>query len=86
MKTAWNTSTILVLSFLTVLIAKSLALSEGKIYTNEYAVYIPKGKEVADKLAKEHGLSNEGQVRKLSINAYYVSASVHIQYLKKNQT
>lgn len=34
------------------------------LYSNEFAVHIPTGKEVADTIASKHGFLNRGQVSK----------------------
>lgn len=33
------------------------------VYSNEFAVHIPEGPEVADTIASKHGFINRGQVR-----------------------
>lgn len=32
------------------------------IYSNQFAVYVPSGREAADEIAQEHGFDNHGQV------------------------
>lgn len=53
------------ISVVILLIAKSLALGGDKIYTNEYAVYIPGGEEEATRLAEKHFFKNKGQIGEL---------------------
>ncbi|KYQ60341.1 hypothetical protein ALC60_00749 [Trachymyrmex zeteki] len=33
------------------------------IYSNQFAVYVPSGSEIADEIAQEHGFDNHGQVK-----------------------
>lgn len=41
------------------------------IYSNEFAVHVPDGPEVADEIARKHGFENKGQVRSsLSLKRY----------------
>ncbi|EDW82572.1 uncharacterized protein Dwil_GK25062 [Drosophila willistoni] len=37
-------------------------MPEEPIYTNEFAVYIPAGKSVADEIAAKYGFTNKGQI------------------------
>ncbi|PIK61372.1 putative proprotein convertase subtilisin/kexin type 5 isoform X1 [Apostichopus japonicus] len=95
MDIAQNKMALLLLPLFSLLLAKSLALGGDKIFTNEYAVYIPNGKETADKLAKSHGFSNEGQIADLENYFLFThngiskrstsSADVHARLLKENE-
>ncbi|XP_068159733.1 furin-like protease 2 isoform X1 [Drosophila tropicalis] len=48
----------------------SYNMPEEPIYTNEFAVYIPAGKSVADAIAAKYGFTNKGQIG--ALNDYYL--------------
>lgn len=41
-----------------------------RVYSNEFAVHIPEGPEVAETIASKHGFINRGQVREYNYCIY----------------
>lgn len=62
-----------VLSILTVLLQSLLiqSLSATSQYLNEFAVFVPAGRQTADQLAAKHGFINSGQIGDLQANSDY---------------
>lgn len=62
-------------------------LRRDPIYQNEFAVYIPDGVDVADRIAGKHGYNNMGQVRRIYFVFYcechsYWPQFMHLAWLK----
>lgn len=51
------------------------------IYLNEFAVYIPKGSEVADLVAEKHGFKNLGQVRFYLLIVLLMLTNFHVFFI-----
>ncbi|XP_043658322.1 furin-like protease 2 isoform X2 [Drosophila teissieri] len=54
----------------------AFSIPEEAIYTNEFAVNIPAGKQVADVIASKHGFINRGQIG--SLDNYYLFQHHHV--------
>ncbi|XP_016951900.1 furin-like protease 2 isoform X3 [Drosophila biarmipes] len=54
----------------------AFSIPEEAIYTNEFAVNIPAGQQVADVIASKHGFINKGQIG--SLDNYYLFQHHHV--------
>ena len=74
--------------FLHYLVCFSLALLillpssvSAKLYTNQFAVHVPAGRERADQIATEHGFTNNGQVSIIITSEHLTLSTSHLLIL-----